>query len=34
MENKVIKYPAIGAIYDHCKGGKYEVLTLSKHTDW
>lgn len=26
-------YPEIGKIYRHYKGGKYEVLTLAKHSE-
>lgn len=26
-------YPGIGKIYHHYKGGKYEVLTLAKHSE-
>ena len=33
MENNKVKYPEIGPVYRHYKGGKYEVLTLSKHTE-
>jgi hypothetical protein len=33
MENKFIKYPEIGKVYKHYKGGKYEVMTLAKHTE-
>lgn len=27
------KYPEIGKQYNHYKGGRYEVLTLAKHTE-
>ena len=27
------KYPEIGQLYHHYKGGKYRVLTLAKHTE-
>lgn len=30
---KEIKYPEIGKTYKHYKGGKYEVLTLAKHSE-
>jgi hypothetical protein len=33
METNYIKYPEIGKTYRHYKGGKYEVITLAKHTD-
>lgn len=29
----LIKYPEIGKIYRHYKGGKYKVLTLCKHSE-
>ena len=28
-----MKYPDINAQYDHYKGGRYEVVTLAKHTE-
>lgn len=28
-----MKYPEIGKIYNHYKGGKYKVLTLAKHSE-
>lgn len=32
--NKVYRrYPVINGIYDHYKGGKYEVLFLSNHSE-
>lgn len=30
---KIKKYPLPGEIYDHYKGGRYEVITLAKHTE-
>lgn len=33
MEIEFKKYPTIGKKYQHYKGGQYEVLTLSKHTE-
>lgn len=33
METNYIKYPEIGKTYSHYKGGKYEVITLAKHTE-
>lgn len=27
------KYPVIGGLYTHYKGGTYEVITLAKHTE-
>jgi hypothetical protein len=29
----MVKYPEIGKQYIHYKGGRYEVLTLAKHTE-
>lgn len=29
----MIKYPEINKIYQHYKGGKYEVITLAKHSE-
>lgn len=28
-----IKYPEIGGLYRHYKGGLYKVLTLAKHSE-
>ena len=28
-----MKFPEIGALYDHYKGGRYEVMSLAKHTE-
>jgi hypothetical protein len=33
METNHITYPEIGKTYKHYKGGKYEVITLAKHTN-
>ncbi len=33
MENKFVNYPKIGKLYNHYKGGEYEVITLAKHTE-
>jgi hypothetical protein len=27
------KYPEVGALYRHYKGGKYKVITLAKHSE-
>lgn len=27
------KYPEIGKMYNHYKGGRYEVLSLAKHSE-
>lgn len=27
------KYPVIGGLYRHYKGGTYEVITLAKHSE-
>jgi hypothetical protein len=34
MKNKItaVKYPKVGRLYQHYKGGEYKVLFLSKHT--
>jgi len=29
----MVKYPEIGKQYNHYKGGRYEVLTLAKHSE-
>ncbi len=29
----VVKYPMIGATYQHYKGGKYKVITIAPHTE-
>jgi hypothetical protein len=34
MNKKDIKrYPEIGGIYQHYKGGKYQVISMSKHSE-
>jgi len=33
MNKNFIKYPTVGAFYQHYKGGRYEVLTLSTHSE-
>ena len=33
MENIFVKYPIPGKKYQHYKGGTYEVITLSQHTE-
>ena len=33
MEKTFIKYPEVGKAYSHYKGGKYEVITLAKHSE-
>lgn len=33
MKKEIINYPEIRRIYQHYKGGKYEVITLAKHTE-
>ena len=33
VEKIIKKYPEIGAIYKHYKGGKYKVLTMAKHSE-
>jgi hypothetical protein len=33
MHKNFIKYPIIGAIYSHYKGGTYKVITLSTHSE-
>lgn len=33
LENGFKKLPEIGKIYQHYKGGKYQVLTLAEHTE-
>ncbi len=29
----MVKYPEVNKIYQHYKGGKYEVITLAKHSE-
>lgn len=29
----MIKYPEIGKLYKHYKGGIYEVITIAKHSE-
>lgn len=33
MGKEFKRYPEIGRVYDHYKGGKYQVLTLAKHSE-
>lgn len=33
MSENFTKYPEIGGIYNHYKGGLYEVITLCTHTE-
>ena len=33
MSDKIKKYPQIGLIYSHYKGGMYEPLFISTHTE-
>ena len=33
IKNMKIQYPEIGKLYDHYKGGRYEVITLAKHSE-
>lgn len=31
--NHLDTYPQVGRLYDHYKGGRYEVITLATHTE-
>ena len=33
MSDEIKKYPEMGGIYQHYKGGKYEVLTMATHSE-
>jgi len=33
MEKELKRYPEVGRIYQHYKGGKYEVLTMASHSE-
>lgn len=33
MEKTFIQYPEVRKTYAHYKGGKYEVMTLAKHSE-
>lgn len=33
MHEKYIEYPQVGKIYDHYKGGKYEIISMATHTE-
>jgi hypothetical protein len=33
MSDEIKKYPEMGGIYQHYKGGKYEVLTMANHSE-
>jgi hypothetical protein len=33
MENTIKRYPNLDYIYTHYKGGKYQVITLAKHSE-
>lgn len=33
MSIEIKKYPEIGRFYEHYKGGKYEVISMAKHTE-
>lgn len=33
MSDEIKKYPEMGGIYKHYKGGKYEVLTMATHSE-
>ena len=33
MSNEIKKYPEMGGVYQHYKGGKYEVLTMATHSE-
>ena len=29
----IVEFPAVGGVYVHYKGGRYEVITLCTHTE-
>jgi len=33
MSAEIKKYPEIGGVYQHYKGGKYEVITMANHSE-
>jgi len=33
MSNEIKQYPEICRLYKHYKGGKYEVISMAKHTE-
>lgn len=33
MSEEIKQYPEIGGVYQHYKGGKYEVLTMATHSE-
>ena len=33
IRKKKVRYPEIGSIYEHYKGGKYKVLHLARHSE-